>query len=67
MYKLDCKDTGGVVGKPVMGTSASSPKPMTVSITSPMGSMDTGANLSAKYKTPNVSAPTVAKGEYQYE
>jgi hypothetical protein len=29
--------------------------------------MDTGANLSAKYKTPNVSAPVVAKGEYQYE
>lgn len=65
--KLDCKDTGGVVGKPVFATSASSPANKSVSYSGPMGDMSSGPNLSTKFKNPSVKQEVPEKGKGQYE
>ena len=62
---LDAGDTGGVVGKPTIGGDYV-PVPMkSASVTGPTGEVETTydhANLSAKYKYPNVHQDVPTKG-----
>lgn len=66
--KLDCKyPVGNGIKKPEMAGSMSSPSPMSVSYSSPMGDMSSGPNLSKKFKYPSVSQDVPMEGKGQYE
>lgn len=65
---FDCKQpVGNGIHAPVMAGSKSSPAPMSVSYSDPMGETSSGPNLSAKFKSPQVHQDVSAAGKNQYE
>ena|ERR1035437_85687 len=66
---LDAGDTCGAVGKPTIGGDYVATPQKNASVTGPTGVAETTydhANLSAKYKYPNVSQDIPDKGRNQY-
>ncbi len=67
--KLDTKDTGGVVGQPNVGAGFMPSMNSNVDINGPKGEVETTydhADLSKKYKYPQISQDVPEKGRDQF-